>query len=35
MSSLPATLLDTNAALAGRPPVPVRTNDPATARAAA
>ena len=35
MSSLPATLLDTNTALAGRPPVPVRTNDPATARAAA
>ncbi len=35
MNSLPATLLDTNSALAGRPPVPVRTDDPATARAAA
>lgn len=35
MSSLPVTLLDTNSALAGRPPVPMRTNDPATARAAA
>ncbi len=36
MSALPVTLLDVNTALAaGRPPVPVRTNDPATARAAA
>ncbi len=35
MNSLPATLLDTNSALAGRPPVPVRTSDPATARAVA
>ncbi len=36
MSALPATLLDANAALAAaRPPVPVRTGDPAVARAAA
>jgi Rod binding domain-containing protein len=36
MSTLPATLLDANTALAAnRPPVPVRTNDPATAREAA
>ncbi len=36
MSSLPATLIDINSALAaGRPPVPVRSNDPAIARAAA
>ncbi len=36
MNTLPVTLLDTNAALAtSRTPVPMRTNDPATAREAA
>jgi Rod binding domain-containing protein len=37
MNALPATLLDAQSAIAarGRPPVPVRTDDPATAREAA